>query len=156
MYRSGDWAGPALTAGTLVALAAMGPLSLAVPSAIARRLGRRLDPPEWPVTALQRATALAILGGGALAPGWAAAAVAAPTIGFGHLRIAAFLSALGAGAAWWVASRPTRPNPGTWPYWLGACLAGALAPGGGFWAFALAGLALQRASRALEARRGRP
>jgi hypothetical protein len=156
MARSGDWAGSAVTAAAVIALALLGPLSLAAVTAVARRLGRRLDPPEWPVTALQRALALAMVGGGALLPGWAAAAVAAPPIGVGHLRIGAFVAAIGAGAAWWVASRPTRPNPGTWPYWLATCLGAALAPGAGFWAFALAGLALHRASRALERRRGGP
>ncbi|MEQ1572232.1 MAG: hypothetical protein ABMA64_41790, partial [Myxococcota bacterium] len=63
---------------------------------------------------------------------------------------------IGAGAAWWVARRPARPNPGTWGYWIGLCLGAALLPGGALWAAALAGLAWRLATTALERARGRP
>jgi hypothetical protein len=152
---NGEYPGSTLTRATAVVLASIGLVTLQAATGVARQLGRRFDPPEWPVSARQRAAALALVAGGTLAPGWAAAAVAGPPIGLGgHLRIAVFVAALAAGATWWVASRPARPNPGTWPYWIALCLAATVAP----WewtmgAAALAVLAFGGAVRALEAGR---
>lgn len=156
MSVNGEYPGPTLTVGALVSLAFVGPLVLQAATIVARALGRRLDPPEWPVTAAQRALSLSLVAAGMLAPGWAAAAVAGPPIGVaGHLRIASFVAALGAGAAWWVVSRPGRPNAGSWPYWIAVCLGAALVPWTGLVGIGLAALAFGSAVRGLEQRRGR-
>ncbi len=153
---SGDWDSGTLTLAATFGLGACGWLALAGPSAVARGLGKQFDPPEWPVTGLARASSLAVVAGLLLVPGWAAAAVAAPAIGGGHLRIAGYVAAISAGAAWWVAARPGRPGVGTWPWWLGACAAGSLLRGGALWTVLIAAAALHRAGRILESRRGMP
>lgn len=153
---SGDWDGATLTLAATCALAPCGWIALAGPAAVARGLGRRFDPPEWPVTGLARAGSLAVVAGLLLAPGWAAAAVAAPAIGSGHVQIARYPAAISAGGAWWVAARPARPGVGTWPWWLGLCAAASLVRGGALWTALIAAVALQRAASLLERRRGRP
>lgn len=157
MRVNGGYPGPTLTTATVVLLALVGPLALQAATGVARQLGRRFDPPEWPVTAVQRAGSLGLVAAGTLVPGWAAAAVVAPPIGVvGHVRIAVFVAAIGAGAAWWVVSRPGRPNPGSWPYWIAACLLPVVVPWGPVVTGVLGGVAFVFAVRGLEQRRGRP
>jgi hypothetical protein len=155
-HVNGEYPGPVLVRFPLTCLLLTGPLALGALAAAARHCGRSFDPPHWPVRVWQRALALALVAALTLTPSWAAAAVAAPPLGLdGHLRIGLFIGLVGAGAAWWVASRPAQPNAGSWPYWLLLSLATTLWRPGPLLGVALGALAFWRASVALEKRRGR-
>jgi hypothetical protein len=154
-HVNGEYPGPVLVRFPLTCLLLTGPLALGALTAAARHCGRSFDPPHWPVRVWQRAAALALVAALVLTPGWAAAAVAAPPLGLdGHLRIGLFVALVGAGAAWWVASRPAQPGVGSWPYWLAVSLAAAVWRPGPLLGVLLGALAFWRASVALEKRRG--
>ncbi|HHO51752.1 MAG TPA: hypothetical protein ENK18_12970 [Deltaproteobacteria bacterium] len=157
MRINGPTAAPGLAVGGLVGLSFVAPGALSALGALGRHLGPQLDPPTWPIPALHRAAGLAVIGATTLAPSWAAAAVGgAPILGpSGHLRIAAFVIAVSAGASWALCARPDRPDYGLFPWWIALCLASTLLHPvlGGLGALLLASGALWRATQALVARR---
>jgi len=129
---NGDFGASALVTGAVLALAFVAPLSLAVLAAVARGLGRQLDPPSLPVRAVTRLGGLGVVGSAAVVPSWAAAGVGAhPALGWPHhVQLGAYVAALGLVAASLLALRPRRPDHGVFPYAIAATLLGTLFAGG--------------------------
>ena len=119
---------PRVLTTALITLAAAGPVTLAGLGAVARWLRHRLDPPEWPISALQRALALSLVAAALWTPSWAAAAVAgAPALGpAAHLQLLGLGAAIAASAAAFVSLKPARPDHSLFWWWLAACLGLAL------------------------------
>jgi len=137
-------------AATLVLLAASAPLSAHLLGRLAARLGRRLDPPEWPVAPWLRSLGLVIVGWLALAPAWAGSMAGHASSWPSQIGLWA---ALGAGAAWAVAGG--RVNLGAYLWWILAALAVVLAPLGPVLGVGLAGIGAAAAKVRLTRRRGR-
>ena len=150
--RNGPYVGSQLAAGIIVAMTLFGPTSLGVCGQLARHLGSSFDPPQWPVTATRRAVALLGMALVPLSPAWAAAVVAggADLGADDHLRVIAVMLAVSAGAAAFVALRPSRPDHGRFPWYLALVLASTslggapLAAGLAVGAAAVTALALER------------
>ncbi len=122
LHHNGGLVGGDLGAGA-VAILAMVAVSIAhALDTLCGALGRRLDPPQWPISVPQRALALAVVAGLCLAPSWAAAAVAAPELGLaGHARVLEFVVLCSVGGAWFVAARHRRVHVGSWLWWVLPC-----------------------------------
>ncbi len=153
MRVNGPYGDEATTAGAAVGLAAAGVGALQLPATAAGRLGAGYDPPHWPIRALDRALVTAALAGLGVLPTAVAVGLAARLPLVDQLRLGVLLLELAAGAALWIAARPTRPGFGSWPWWVGMSLVPVLVPGAWPVGVLLAVAALVGAARLLERRR---
>lgn len=153
-WVNGQYEPAVLVRFPLTAMLLQGPLALAMIAAAARHTGRSFDPPHWPVSVPQRVLTLTVLGLLVFVPSWALAAVAAPPLAVaGNLRIGVFVLLAAVGAAFWVARAPSRPNAGSFLYWLLACLFAAIWRQGPLLGALLGIFAWSGAVRALKRRR---
>lgn len=114
----------AVATASVLVVGAAGPLTILPLVRLASRLGRRLDPPSWPVTPAGRVLTLLALSLASHTPAWAASATTAPASS-GLLALS-----LAGGAVVLTLEARTRPFAwGWWMWWvLGATLLAVAAP----------------------------
>ena len=158
LWRNGGMEAPGLEVAALLFMALLSPLLAVAMSQLGERLGARLDVPEWPVSAADRALTLTALplAWSALAVGALVSAAPGMLLPWGGVRLAAMGVGLSGLAALQMVYRwPPKLNMGVWCGLATAlCALCALAGRAGApLAVAAGGLALWAAARRLDLQR---